>query len=88
MVESDSSKSDKYRKLAPMLWRCIHRAWLDTWSLLGGWSLVATILIIPFVGFALHYATQGVAAMIGKAQVWMIYGLSRNERGPYCHFSI
>jgi hypothetical protein len=54
----------------------IRRAWGDTSKLFGGWPLVIALLLIPPVGFALHWITSGVAAMMEEVYVWVIYGLS------------
>ncbi len=56
--------------------RCIRRAWLDTFKFLGGRSLIVTLLLIPPVGFALHWLTSGLAKMLQEMTAWAIYGLA------------
>jgi hypothetical protein len=59
-----------------MLRKAIRRGWSDSLASLGGTSLFFTILVIPVVGFSLHFAASGWAAMTAEFDVWLVYGLA------------
>ena len=56
--------------------RYLNHAFDYTYRSLGGWSLFATVVVIPIVGFALHWLLAGWGPVSGEVQVWGVYGLA------------
>lgn len=59
-----------------MLRKAIRRGWSDSLASLGGPPLAFTLLVIPLVGFVLHFAISGWAAMAPEFDVWSVYGVA------------
>ncbi|MBB5222616.1 hypothetical protein HNP73_002552 [Amaricoccus macauensis] len=59
-----------------MLRKAIRRGWSDSLASLGGPPLAFTLLVVPLVGFVLHFAISGWAAMAPEFDVWSVYGVA------------
>lgn len=59
-----------------MLRKVLRRGWTDSLASLGGASLFFTILVIPLVGFGLHFFVSGWVPMAAEFNVWAVYGLA------------
>lgn len=58
------------------MWRAIKNGWKETFSFLGGWGWLYSLLIIPIIGFVLHWLIAGADAMRPELKIWLVYGLA------------
>lgn len=54
----------------------LKRGWCDAFKFFGGWQALIPLLVIPPVGFALHYRFGSPAEVQNELYIWIIYVLA------------